>query len=209
MQLGCHLHQPAWSKATTTAVSESALADEVGATGNSRPSKQAKTPTEVVREPLEGADSRPGRWVAGDWFLQVDDTVFMQVDGSCDTDPCTFFVRRSSSHGTDGAAEAAARVWVFRVESFEGPGSIADSSMRARFYYNKQRDLQQPLLFKRKSERLLLGKVQGIVHTLMPSTGSAKEVLQQLDSDLVQEVAETLWQKVDIDSGSTLLSGHV
>jgi len=51
----------------------------------------------------------------------------------------------------------------------------------------------------RKSERLLLGKVQGIVHTLMPSTGSAKEVLQQLDSDLVQEVAETLWQKVDIE----------
>jgi len=58
----------------------------------------------------------------------------------------------------DGAAalarmallEAAARVWVFRVESFEGLGSIANNSMRARFYCNKQRDLQQPLLFKRK-----------------------------------------------------------
>ena len=31
--------------------------------------------------------------------------------------------------------------------------------MMARFYYNKQRDLQQPLLLKRKSERLLLGKI--------------------------------------------------
>jgi hypothetical protein len=69
--------------------------------------------------------------------------------------------------------------------------------MMARFYYNTQRDLQQPLLFKRKSERLLLGKVQGIVHTLMPS--SVNEVLQQLDAQLVEEVVGALWQKVDTE----------
>lgn len=72
----------------------------------------------------------------------------------------------------------------------------------ARFYYNQQRSLQQPLLFKRKSERLLLGKMQGIVHALMPARANwppCKEVLQQLGVQLVEEVTEALWQKVDVE----------
>jgi hypothetical protein len=167
-----------------------------GLGGHNSGSKRFKATAAESRAPPDWADSRPGRWVDEEYYVQIGDVVFMQVDGSCDRDPCTFLVERSSSSSSSsdsGSVAAAARAWVFRVESFGGAGG--DSSMMARFYYNTQRDLQQPLLFKRKSERLLLGKVQGIVHTLMPS--SVNEVLQQLDGQLVDEVVEALWQKVD------------
>jgi hypothetical protein len=42
---------------------------------NSRLNKKVKSQAQV-REPLEGADNRPGRWVAEDWYLQLGDTVF-------------------------------------------------------------------------------------------------------------------------------------
>jgi hypothetical protein len=169
--------------------------------GRSSGSKRFKGTAAENRAPPDWADSRPGRWVDEEYYVQLGDVVFMQVDGSCDRDPCTFFVPRNNSSSIGSSAgssvgAAAARAWVFRVESFGG-ASGQDSSMMARFYYNTQRDLQQPLLFKRKSERLVLSKVQGIVHTLMPS--SVNEVLQLLDAQLVEEVVEAVWQKVDTE----------
>ena len=187
----------------TGLVNSSSSSKRAAAGGSSSSSKRLKATAAESRAPPDWADSRVGRWVDEEYYVQLGDVVIMQVDESCDSDPCTFFVHRnstssgsSSSNGGSFVGSAAARAWVFRVESFGGTGGV-DSSMMARFYYNTQRDLQQPLLFKRKSERLLLGKVQGIVHTLMPSR--VKEVLQQLDAQLVEEVTEALWQKADVE----------
>jgi hypothetical protein len=167
----------------TGLVNSSSSSKRAAAGGSSSSSKRLKATAAESRAPPDWADSRVGRWVDEEYYVQLGDVVIMQVDESCDSDPCTFVVERSSSATGSSAGSAvgpaAARAWVFRVESFGGTGG-ENSSMTARFYYNPQRDLQQPLLFKRKPERLLMGKVQGIVHTLMPS--SVNEVLQQLDA---------------------------
>jgi hypothetical protein len=156
-------------------------------------SKKAKL---QERPPPADADSRPGLWLPGNFYVQLGDTVFMQVSGpAAAKDHCSFIVNTSSSSGCGSTAggdsssssnAAEALCWIWRLEAFTA------STVSARFYYNASRSLHAPLLFQKKSQPLQREGLQGVVHTLMPG-----DVLTALGPELAAEVEELLFQAVD------------
>ena len=156
-------------------------------------SKKAKL---QERPPPADADSRPGLWLPGNFYVQLGDTVFMQVSGpAAAKDRCSFIVNTSSSSGCGSTAggdsssssnAAEALCWIWRLEAFTA------STVSARFYYNASRSLHAPLLFQKKSQPLQREGLQGVVHTLLPG-----DVLAELGPELAAEVEELLFQAVD------------
>jgi hypothetical protein len=168
-------------------------------------SKKART---QERPPPADADSRPGLWLPGNFYVQHGDTAFMQVSGpAAAKDRCSFIVSSSNNSssssgcgstagggggssnagGGGGSSNATeALCWIFRLEAFTA------TTVSARFYYNTSRSLGAPLLFQKKSQPLQREGLQGVVHTLLPG-----DVLAELGPELAAEVEELLFQAVD------------
>lgn len=160
--------------------------NEVAAVASSR--KKRKQPAAHQCDPPADADKRPGLWLTGGFYAQLGDTVIQQVEKAA-RDPCTFNV-----YSSEGEVASA---WVWRLEAF------TVDSVTGRFYFNKERSLNEPLNFQHSRVQKLPrpAGVAGVVYTMEPDVeGDVSEVLQQLDPAVVAEVKELLFAPVDSDS---------